>query len=210
MKKFTHTAKLNILYTYSNTTRTKDVKIEKTDSGYEVYPTDYGHGGSDSYTFEGKRIGVFGEVTHDVSGCDYTLTNINPLEDEVSIILCEYCSVDLTDAEDTYKSEESDCLCEDCYVENNMTECGMCEEHVTNNDVCAEFILLNKEDAEELDMEPGFYKTEGIFFLSDGFSTTLCKDNLIYVKELDGEYDSSSNELCSCCRDTLRNTKIAA
>jgi len=120
------------------------------------------------------------------------------------MVLCEYCGIDLTRKKDERcQSSEGELMCEECYSENETTQCGKCGEYVLNEEISPEFVIVGKDDEDELGVKAGYYKTDGTFYMTDGFSVHLFQDDIEFVAELDDREQESTMDLCSACRKEI-------
>ena len=146
-----------------------------------------------------------GTLKYARDGRKHTLYNIAKLRNPVELKLCEHCNSDIA-GEDDHISSEGETLCESCYVEGYMDQCGLCEELVESEKLSSDIIIVGEDLAKSHDIKPGFYETSGTFYMTDGFSVHLFEDNIELISELDGDV-KSCNALCDSCIERIRKDK---
>jgi hypothetical protein len=106
-------------------------------------------------------------------------------------------------------------LCYDCYQDDYLTECSICEDRFENPETPEETVLyINKYASHEVGLSIGFYQVlEFPYYLSDGFSINLFDNSIKKISNLDmrdlGRYDSgmSNSKVCPDCQSRYKGEK---
>jgi len=104
---------------------------------------------------------------------------------------CESCDKSIFELHDFPKVINGEVLCEDCYEDEYIDRCLLCEESYERlDDEDSDFpkspFYLSIPSAEEQDMKPGIYVAISYpVFRSDMFSTTIYKENIKLICEAD-------------------------
>ena len=137
---------------------------------------------------------------------------------------CTYCGNDLDneELESPRKDDDGDIICDNCYSDNYMNYCPLCEEEYEkptkpeelffciSNEVC-EYVAMNP-------IKPGIYQTTSwpYFLGATGFGFEMLFENSIklvrelninsIIKKLYGKNESfGADEICDSCVDKYTN-----
>ena len=105
-------------------------------------------------------------------------------------------------------SEEESMICWNCYSDDYLTYCGICENSFENPETPQETVLyINKYASKEIGLSIGFYQVLKFpYYLSDGFSMSLFDDTVKKISNLDmrelgrDDSDMSSSKICYDCQ----------
>jgi len=112
-------------------------------------------------------------------------------------------------------SDEESIICSNCYSDDYLTYCSICENSFENPETPEETVLyVNKYASKEVGLSIGFYQVLKFpYYLSDGFSMSLFDDVVKKISNLDmrklGYDDSemSSSKVCYECQQLYKGEK---
>ncbi len=117
---------------------------------------------------------------------------------------CTYCGEELDEyeLEEPYKDPDGDIMCDNCYTQDYLQECNICEEYYDKPENAEETFFVMNESSKVQGMEPGVYKVLKWPYYSGSIigSLYITKYNVERVADYNEE---DEGEICSCCYKEL-------
>ena len=159
---------------------------------------------------------------------EYEDRNGFDLSDEVKELLekqdfeCDCCGNDSKETFDDYQvvddrreEKEDVLLCWNCYQDDYLTTCSICEDSFENPETPQETVLyVNECASKEIGRNIGFYQVLKFpYYLSDGFSMSVFDDTLKQFSSIDlrklgyDDSDMSRSKVCPECASIFKGEK---